>query len=102
MQQLEDIAVYYEEIEAIRLKDYLGLEQEECANVMKVSRQTFQRILADARKKIADALINGKAIKIQGGNYCLGKGYCRREERYLQPYEDCVNESKDGGVYKDE
>jgi predicted DNA-binding protein (UPF0251 family) len=58
-----------EELEAIRLKDLEGLEQEECAERMQVSRATFQRILITARGKTADSLINGKAIHIVGGNY---------------------------------
>ena len=58
-----------EELEAIRLKDLEGLEQEECAVKMKVSRPTFQRILLSAREKVADSLINGKGIRIEGGNY---------------------------------
>jgi len=58
-----------EELEAIRLKDLEGLEQGECAEKMKVSRPTFQRILLSAREKIADSLINGKAIRIEGGNF---------------------------------
>ncbi len=58
-----------EELEAIRLKDLEGFEQEECAQRMAVSRPTFQRILLTAREKIADSLINGKTIHIQGGNF---------------------------------
>ena len=58
-----------EELEAIRLKDLEGLEQEECAVKMEVSRPTFQRILLLAREKVADSLINGKAIRIEGGNF---------------------------------
>ncbi|MEZ4358022.1 MAG: DUF134 domain-containing protein [Eubacteriales bacterium] len=58
-----------EELEAIRLKDLEGLEQEECAQRMEVSRPTFQRILISAREKIADSLIKGKAIHIEGGNF---------------------------------
>lgn len=60
-----------EELEAIRLKDLEGLEQEECAGRMQVSRPTFQRILLSAREKVADSLINGKGIFIDGGNYTL-------------------------------
>jgi predicted DNA-binding protein (UPF0251 family) len=52
------------EIEAIRLKDQLGLDQNECAIYMNVSRPTFARILTSARTKIADSLINGKGIYI--------------------------------------
>ncbi|MDD4188928.1 MAG: DUF134 domain-containing protein [Eubacteriales bacterium] len=58
-----------EELEALRLKDLEGLEQEECAEKMQVSRPTFQRILLSARETIADSLINGKAIRIEGGNF---------------------------------
>lgn len=58
-----------EELEAIRLKDLGGLEQCECAERMEVSRPTFQRILLAAREKIADSLVNGKAIHIEGGNF---------------------------------
>lgn len=82
-QEAEGVAVnvlLLEEVEAIRLKDLEGLEQAECAERMEVSRPTFQRILLAAREKMADALINGKTIHIDGGNYtrnicsvvCLG------------------------------
>lgn len=69
--QLEELILSVEEIEAIRLKDKEGLEQEECAARMQVSRPTFQRILIGARAKLADAIIGGKAIRIEGGNYKL-------------------------------
>jgi predicted DNA-binding protein (UPF0251 family)/DNA-directed RNA polymerase subunit RPC12/RpoP len=58
-----------EELEAIRLKDLEGFEQGECAEKMEVSRPTFQRILLSAREKIADSLVNGKIIHIEGGNF---------------------------------
>jgi predicted DNA-binding protein (UPF0251 family)/DNA-directed RNA polymerase subunit RPC12/RpoP len=58
-----------EELEALRLKDLEGLEQEECAEKMEISRATFQRILLSAREKVADSLVNGKLIHIDGGNY---------------------------------
>ncbi len=54
-----------DEIEAIRLADFEGLYQEDAASQMEVSRPTFSRILNNARKKIANALILGKAIEIQ-------------------------------------
>jgi uncharacterized protein len=66
---MEENILLVEELEAIRLKDLEGMEQEECAEKMEVSRQTFQRILNTARAKVADSLINGKAVKIAGGNY---------------------------------
>ena len=58
-----------EELEAIRLKDLEGLEQSECAEKMEISRPTFQRNLLSAREKVADSLVNGKTILIEGGNF---------------------------------
>lgn len=58
-----------EELEAVRLKDLEGMEQIECAEKMGVSRPTFQRILLSAREKITDSLVNGKSIRIEGGNF---------------------------------
>ena len=66
---LSEVTLAVEEMEAIRLKDAEGLEQEECAQKMSVSRPTFHRVLKAARQKIADAFLNGKAIRIEGGNY---------------------------------
>ena len=66
---LQENVLRIEELEAIRLKDLEGMEQEECAEKMEVSRQTFQRVLNIAREKIADSLIYGKAIRIEGGYY---------------------------------
>jgi predicted DNA-binding protein (UPF0251 family) len=71
--QLQETRISIEEVEAIRLKDLEGLEQEESARKMNVSRSTFARILLAARQKMADALLNGKAIRIEGGNYELTK-----------------------------
>lgn len=59
---LEKIILDYDEMEAIRLSDYEGLYQEECAHKMGISRTTFSRVLQQARKKISEALLHGKAI----------------------------------------
>lgn len=67
--KIEDIVLKLEELEAMRLKDIEGLNQEECAERMNVSRQTFQNIIDSARKKTAIALTEGKAIRISGGHY---------------------------------
>ena len=69
MRVLEEVCLSVEEAEAIRLKDIEKLEQEQCAEKMNISRPTFQRVLSSVRHKIADALLNGKAIRIEGGNY---------------------------------
>lgn len=66
---LEESILTVDEFEAVRLKDLLGLEQEEAAKRMNISQPTFHRLLLSARKKIADAIVNGKAIKIEGGAY---------------------------------
>jgi len=67
--QLAENILKVEELEAIRLKDIENLDQDQCAKKMEISRQTFQRILNEARSKIADALVKGKAIRIEGGNF---------------------------------
>jgi predicted DNA-binding protein (UPF0251 family) len=66
---LEEVRLSVEEAEAIRLKDLEGLEQEQGAEKMNISRPTFQRVLTSARQKMADALLHGKAIRIKGGNF---------------------------------
>lgn len=67
--EIEEIALKVEELEAMRLKDIQELNQEECAEKMQISRQTFQNIIDTARKKVAMALTEGKAIRISGGHY---------------------------------
>ena len=64
MRHLEMIELTTEEVEALRLKNIKELDQVECAKKMNTSQSTFQRILSSAYKKISEALINGKAIKI--------------------------------------
>jgi len=70
---LEETVLAVDEFEAVRLKDLEGWEQEAAAQRMAVSQPTFHRILASARAKIADALVNGKAIRIDGGVYRLNR-----------------------------
>jgi predicted DNA-binding protein (UPF0251 family) len=62
---IERVYLNEDELEAIRLMDYEGLYQEDVAKEMGVSRPTISRILKEARAKIADAIINGKAIEIK-------------------------------------
>ena len=66
---LDEVSISVEELEAMRLKDREKLDQEQCAGKMDISRTTYQRVLSSARRKITEALIKGKAIKIEGGNY---------------------------------
>jgi predicted DNA-binding protein (UPF0251 family) len=63
------IPLYSMEDVRLSIEDLEGLEQEECAERMHISRPTFHRVLESARKKLADALINGKAIRVEGGNF---------------------------------
>ncbi len=65
------ITMSIEEYEVIRLIDYESLNQVQCAAVMNVARSTVQRLYMDARKKLADSVINGKILKISGGDYTL-------------------------------
>lgn len=66
--ELEELILTFDEYEAIRLADLEGLYQENAAKQMGVSRQTFGRIIDSAHRKIADAIVNIKAIKIEGGD----------------------------------
>ena len=63
--ELEGVYLLEDEMEAIRLADYEGLYQQECADRMGISRPTFSRLIESARKKIADALLNTKALNIK-------------------------------------
>jgi predicted DNA-binding protein (UPF0251 family) len=62
--ELEEVILETDELEAVRLADHLGLSQEDAAKQMSISRATFGRIVGKARGKIADSLLNGKAIQI--------------------------------------
>ena len=76
----EDIFIIMtiDEYETIRLIDLEGLSQEECSSKMNVARTTVQGIYRDARKKIAESLVNGKILRIEGGDYklCDGEDEC--------------------------
>lgn len=85
----ETVVLKVEEYEAIRWIDYEGLIQEECAEMMNVARTTVQRIYDNARKKVAQALVEGKRLTIEGGDYQLcdgpelhgcGRGRCHRHQ----------------------
>ena len=71
LRSVEHTVITIDEMEAMRLSDYLGLSQEEVAKTMQVSRPTVTRILARAHRAVADALAHGKAIRIEGGDYHL-------------------------------
>jgi len=69
MINLEEIILTVTELEAVRLVDLESMDQIKAAKKMNISQPTFNRLLSSAKKKIADALVNGKAIRIQGGRF---------------------------------
>ena len=85
----DEITLAVEELEAIRLKDMEGMEQEDCAAMMGVSRPTFHRILQNARSKIAEALVEGKIVHITGGDFAVQNREfeCREcSHRWKEPF----------------
>jgi predicted DNA-binding protein (UPF0251 family)/predicted Fe-Mo cluster-binding NifX family protein len=77
LRDLEEVRLSVEEAEALRLKELEDLDQKQGSEKMNISRPTFQRVLASARKKTADALLNGKAIRIEGGNFEVKSLSCK-------------------------
>ena len=72
--ELEEVALTLDELEAVRLADLNGLYQEQAARKMDVSRSAFARILESARRKVADALVHGKCLRLEGGSVRPGPG----------------------------
>jgi len=69
LNQLKEITLSVEEVEALRLSDLLDMDQVKAAKHMKVSQPTFNRLLREARKKVTEAIVEGKAIRVEGGTY---------------------------------
>ncbi len=67
----DEVSLTLDEFEAVRLADYQGFSQIEAAKSMQISQQTFSRIQEKARRAIADSLVTGKIIRIQGGPYVI-------------------------------
>ena len=90
---LEEVCLSIEEAESIRLKDFECLDQKSCAKKMSISRPTFHRILSSARQKLADALLNGKAIRIEGGNFMMATSHfkCIDGHEWEVPFEIMVD-----------
>jgi len=71
LESLDRITLLYEELEALRLADLAGQRQTEAARQMGVSQSTFQRMISEARRKVAQAQVNGAALQVEGGNFRL-------------------------------
>lgn len=69
LRELEEVCLSVEGLEALRLADLEGHSAAEAAEKMRISRFTFGRVLAQARKNVAEALTTGKALRIEGGHY---------------------------------
>ena len=88
MSFLKEVVLTVDEFEALRLADLETCSHEEAAAKMKISRATFGRIIEKARKVMVDAIVNGKAIRIEGGTYRTGKMFefqcrnCNRRWRF--------------------
>lgn len=88
----EAVVLTVDEYEALRLIDKEGFSQEECSAYMNVARTTVQLIYTEARRKTAEALVSGRTLRIEGGDYCLcdgqeaicKRGGCMRHRRRLQ------------------
>ena len=75
---LEEVVLTLDELESFRLADLNGLYQEQAAEEMKISRPTFSRVVEQARRKVADALIHGKALRLEGGAVVMKRVSCGR------------------------
>jgi predicted DNA-binding protein (UPF0251 family)/predicted Fe-Mo cluster-binding NifX family protein len=75
MAELEEVELQHDEVEAIRLKHLVRLGQDEAARHMGVSQPTFHRLLSSAHEKLAEAVIKGKALRIEGGNVTVQDGF---------------------------
>lgn len=89
IEQYDSVIMTVDEYETIRLIDLEGFTQEECAKQMNIARTTVQGMYTYARLKLAESLVNGKVLRIQGGDYklcdssdksCFGEG-CRRHQQ---------------------
>ena len=85
------VSLTYDEYEVIRLLDYMQMTQEQCAYRMGISRPTVTRIYEEARRKIADMLVNGRALSIGGGDVYV----CLQMRPECADEENCCHRNKD-------
>ncbi len=110
MSEIDEVLLHHDELEAIRLKDLLGIPQEDAAKQMNVSQPTFHRLLLSAHEKMAHVIVNGKALRIEGGNVkidekftppCGWRHICKhgfKEKTITQ--EESPNPDEEGGTMK--
>ena len=89
----DELDLPMDEFEALRLADYMGLPQKEAAKSMRISQQTFSRILKKAHRDIAYGLINGNTIKIQGGHYVISSSEEKPKTETLKHPKNPINNS---------
>lgn len=98
MENLEKIIITLDEYEALRLADFEELYQEEAAEKMKVSRQTFGNIIKNARKKMAEAIVLGKVMVIEGGDITLLNKKCERCKKNRESCPKCEGEKDENNL----
>ena len=87
--EVEEVVMSLDEFEAVRLADLDGLYQEQAAEQMNVSRTTFSRIIDAAHRKMADAIVHGRALRIAGGAVQVsGRRCCRMHDDEGKPKEE--------------
>jgi predicted DNA-binding protein (UPF0251 family)/predicted Fe-Mo cluster-binding NifX family protein len=92
--ELTESYLSLEGIEAIRLADYQGLNHEQSARLMKISRHTFGRILTTARRTMAQTIIEGQALRIEGGNVAIrNKAICQTDKKGSTPANERVTKN---------
>ncbi len=92
---LDKVRISLDEFEAVRLADYSGLTHKEASEVMEISRPTFSRLIEKARKNIADIVINGKQLIIEGGSVHFRNNIVKCldcKSLYKTKIEECVTE----------
>ena len=98
MEELEKVILSLDEYEALRLADFEELYQEIAAEKMNVSRQTFGNIVKSARKKMAEALITGKAILIEGGDVTILNKPCPRCRKNMKSCPKCEDKNNENNL----
>lgn len=83
----DETVVALEEYEALRLSDHLGMHQSRAAVMMGISQQSFSRIVREARRKVADAIVNAKIIRIDGGDFVSKRAIAVEEKLRRRPSE---------------